>query len=149
MPKFERRVEIEAPVEKVWAIITNPQQWPLWFPGIEAVSAVTGINPGSTFSWQDEDRTGTGTVISLEPNKRMEIMTQMGDDKDSHVFELKADRGFLGLGGSSGCSVEYTLDTMMGGGILAQFIAGGNPKDMLRVKTALDNLKDLVEGKAG
>jgi hypothetical protein len=34
----------------------------------------------------------------------------------------------------------------MGGGILADFIAGGNPKDTLRVKKALDNLKTLAEG---
>lgn len=149
MPKFERQVEIEAPVEQVWAIMTNPQQWPLWFPGIEAVSAVTGVTAGSTFQWQDEGRTGTGTIISIEPEQRLEVMTQMEDDKDSHVFELKANRGFLGLGGSSGCTVEYTLDTMMGGGILSQFLAGGNPKDMLRVKTALDHLKNLAEGKAG
>lgn len=70
----------------------------------------------------------------------------MGDDKDAHLFELKPDRGFLGLGGSHGCRLDYTLDTLMGGGILAQFLAGGNPKDTLRVKKALNSLKDLVEG---
>ena len=145
MPKFERQVEIEAPVETVWAIMTKPQQWPMWFPGIEAVSNVSGVEPGGTFQWQDEGRTGVGSIVSLEPNERLEIMTQMGDDKDSHVFELKPEHGFLGLGGSSGCRLEYTLDTLMGGGILAQFVAGGNPKDSLRVKKALDTLKDLAE----
>ena len=148
MPKFERQVEIEAPMETVWAIMTKPQQWPMWFPGIEAVSNVSGVEPGSTFQWQDEGRTGVGSIVSVEPNERLEIMTQMGDDKDSHVFELKPQRGFLGLGGAHGCRVEYTLDTLMGGGILAQFVAGGNPKDSLRVKKALDNLKDLAEGQA-
>ena len=146
MPKFERQVEIEAPVETVWAIITNPQQWPFWFPGIEAVSNVSEVKPGSTFQWQDEGRTGVGSIVSLEPHERLEVMTQMGDDKDSHLFELRPDRGFLGLGGSHGCRLEYTLDTLMGGGILAQFLAGGNPKDTLKVKKALDSLKDLVEG---
>ncbi|MCB9077836.1 MAG: SRPBCC family protein [Anaerolineaceae bacterium] len=146
MPKFERQVEIEAPVETVWAVITNPQQWPFWFPGIEAVSNVSEVKPGGTFQWQDEGRTGVGTIVSLEPNERLEVMTQMGDDKDAHLFELKPDRGFLGLGGSHGCRLDYTLDTLMGGGILAQFLAGGNPKDTLRVKKALNSLKDLVEG---
>lgn len=146
MPKFERQLEIEAPVETVWSILTNPNQWPLWFPGVEAVSKVTAVERGGTFEWQDEGRSGVGTIVSLEPNERLEIMTQMGDDKDSHLFEVKPDRGFLGFGASSGCQVEYTLDTLMGGGILAQFIAGGNPKDALRVKGALDRLKELAEG---
>jgi hypothetical protein len=34
----------------------------------------------------------------------------------------------------------------MGGGTLANSVAGGNPKDMLRVRTALDQLKTLAEG---
>jgi uncharacterized protein YndB with AHSA1/START domain len=149
MPKFERTIEIEAPVEQVWAIMTNPAQWPQWFPGIEAVSNLGTLREGAAFQWQDEDRTGTGTIVRLEPNERLEVLTQMGDDKDSHLFELRPDRGFLGLGASSGCKVEYTLDTMMSGGILAQFVAGGNPMDVLRVKNALENLKQLAEGQSG
>jgi uncharacterized protein YndB with AHSA1/START domain len=145
MPKFERQVEIEAPPEIVWSILTDPNQWPHWFPGIEAVSNVTSNQVGGTFEWQDEGRTGVGTIVAVEPNQRLEIMTQMGDDKDSHVFELATDRGFLGFGEGHGCRLNYTLDTLMGGGILAAFLAGGNPKDTLRVKTALHNFKELVE----
>jgi hypothetical protein len=33
----------------------------------------------------------------------------------------------------------------MGGGILGNFIAGGNPKDALRVKKAMNMLRKLVE----
>jgi uncharacterized protein YndB with AHSA1/START domain len=145
MPKFERRVEIEAPIEKVWAVMSDPGQWPQWFPGIEAVSNVSAVTAGGSFEWQDEGRTGHGTIVRVEPRERLEIVTQMGDDKDSHVFELRAKRGLLG-GGSGECRVEYTLDTLMGGGILANFVAGGNPKDMLRVKNALNRLKELAEG---
>jgi uncharacterized protein YndB with AHSA1/START domain len=146
MPKFERQIEIEAELEKVWAIMADPKKWAMWFPGIDGVANVTAVKQGGTFDWQDDDRTGIGTIVHLEPNERLEIVTQMGDDKDSHLFELKPDRGFLGLGASHGCRVDYTLDTLMGGGILADFIAGGNPKDTLRVKKALDNLKTLAEG---
>ncbi len=146
MPKFEREVEIGVPVEKAWAVMTNPAHWPQWFPGIEAVSNVSAVEAGGTFEWQDAGRTGHGTIVSVEPMRRLEIVTQMGDGKDSHVFELEAKHGFLGVGGSHECRVKYTLDTLMGGGILANFVAGGNPKDMLRVKTVLDQLKKLIEG---
>lgn len=149
MPKFERSVEIDAPLETVWAVITDPTQWPHWFPGIDAISNVSAVEAGGTFEWQDEGRTGQGRIATIEPMQRLEIMTQMGDDQDLHVFELKAKRGFLGAGSSRECRVEYTLDTLMGGGILANFVAGGNPKDMLRVKNALGRLKKLAQGQAG
>jgi len=144
MPKFERDVEIDAPVEKVWEVITNPDYWPQWFPGVESISNVTSISEGGRFEWTDEGRAGHGTIVSMEPMKRLEINTQMGDDKDAHVFKLRSSGGFLGLGNDE-CTVEYTLDTLMGGGIIGRFVAGGNPKDALRVKKATHSLRKLVE----
>jgi hypothetical protein len=82
----------------------------------------------------------------MEPMKRLEIVTQMGNDKDSHVFELRPSGGFLSLGDDE-CKVEYTLDTLVGGGIVGRFVAGGNPRDMLRVKKAMHALRRLVESK--
>ena len=144
MPKFEREVEIDAPVEKVWEVMTNPDYWPQWFPGIESVSKVTSVSAGGRFDWTDEGKTGRGTIVQMEPMKRLEILTQMGDDRDSHVFKLRPSGGFLGLGEDE-CKVEYTLDTLMGGGILSNFVAGGNPRDALRVKKAINLLRKLVE----
>jgi hypothetical protein len=68
----------------------------------------------------------------------------MGDDKDLHIFKLRESGGFLGLAGDE-TKVEYTLDTLMGGGIIGRFVAGGNPKDAMRVKKALHRLRRLVE----
>ena len=144
MPKFEREVEIDSPVEKVWQVLTNPEHWPQWFPGVDSVSNVALTETGGTFEWTDEGRTGTGEITSLEPGKRMEVMTQLGDDKDLHIFTLRSSGGFFGLAADE-CKIEYKLDTLMGGGILASFIAGGNPKDALRVKKAVHALRKLVE----
>ena len=82
MPKFEREVEIDAPVETVWEVMVNPNHWPQWFPGVESVSNVTSISEGGTFEWSDEGRTGRGAIVKMEPMERLEIMTQMGDDND-------------------------------------------------------------------
>lgn len=144
MPKFERELEIDAPVDKVWEVMINPEYWPQWFPGIESVSNVTSVGEGGTFEWTDEGRAGKGTIAHFEPMKRLEILTQMGSDKDSHVFKLRPSGGFFGLSDDE-CKVEYTLDTLMGGGLLGSFIAGGNPKDALRVKRAVTLLRKLVE----
>jgi len=144
MPKFEREVEIDAPVEKVWEILTNPNHWPKWFPGIDTVSAGTPVHDGASFEWTGDGRTGSGSVVNVEPLKRLEIITQLGDDKDAHVFKLRPSGGFLGMADDE-CRLEYTLDTLMGGGILASFVAGGNPRDAIRVKKAITLLRKLVE----
>ena len=144
MPKFERDIEIDASVEKVWQIMTDPNYWPQWFPGIDSVSKVSTVTAGGTFEWVDDGQVGHGTIVALEPQEFLEILTQLGDDKDSHKFKLKPTGGFLGLAKDE-CKVEYVFDTLMGGGILGNFIAGGNPKDALRVKKAMHNLRRLVE----
>jgi uncharacterized protein YndB with AHSA1/START domain len=144
MPKFERDVEIDAPVETVWKVMTDPNHWPQWFPGIDVDAKVTTTSEGKSFEWTTGDKTGHVTFVNMVPMKRLEIMTQVGDDKDSHVFELHPSGGFFGLRADE-CKVQYTLDTLMGGGILGNFVAGGNPADAMRVKKATHLLRQVVE----
>src|SRR3989304_6592984 len=144
MPKFEREVEIDAPVEKVWEVLINPTHWPQWFPVIDSINQVASIHEGGSFEFVDEGQTGRGTIVKMVPLKHLEILTRIGDDEDSHVFELRESGGFFGMSEDE-CKVEYKLDTLMGGGILGKFVAGGNPKDVLRVKNTKNKLRKLVE----
>jgi len=57
---------------------------------------------------------------------------------------LRLPGGFLGLAKDE-TKVTYELDTLMGGGIISNFVAGGNPKDTLRVKKAVHALRRTVE----
>ena len=97
MPKFEREVEIDAPVEKVWEVITDPKHWQQWFPGVNGAVKATSINEGARFEWTSANQNGKGTIEKMEPKKYLEITTQVGDDKDAHVFKLKPSGGILGL----------------------------------------------------
>ena len=144
MPKFEREVEIDAPVEKVWQVMTDPKYLDQWFPGAESVSNVRWSGTGGAFDWSADRRTGKATIMSMDPMKRLEIVTQVGDDKDSHVFELRPSGGFLGMNADE-CKVTYTLDTLMGKGFITNFVAGGNPIDSRRVTKAMNRLRKLVE----
>jgi len=144
MPKFEREVEIDATVEKVWNVVIDPMQWQKWLPGIDDEASITTSRADVSIEWMSGEKKGRASIVNSEPMKRLEIMTQVGDDKDSHTFKLRPSGGFLGLNDDE-CKVEYTLDTLMGGGILGNFIAGGNPKDALRVKKAMIMLRKLVE----
>ncbi len=144
MPKFERDVEIDAPVEAVWNALINPEYWSQWFPGVDTGATVAPAGEDNLFEWKSEERSGKVKIVKAEALKHLEITSQVGDDRDSHVFKLRPSGGFLGMGADE-CKVEYTLDTLMGGGILGNFLAGGNPKDALRVKKAMHLFRKLVE----
>lgn len=144
MPKFERDVEIDAPVETVWKVLIDPSHWPQWFPGVDSVESVPALTKGAQFNWTNAGKTGQITIVQMDPLKRLEVLTQLGSDQDSHVFELNQSGGFLGLKADE-TRVNYTLDTLMGGGILGSFIAGGNPQDALRVTKTTHLLRQVVE----
>lgn len=144
MPKFERDVEIDAPVDVVWKVMTDPSHWPQWFPGVDAVASTTPLTQGESFNMTSGGQTGQVTIVGLEPMKHLKVLTQLGSDQDSHEFTLQPAGGFMGLKADE-CKVDYTLDTLMGGGMLASFVAGGNPKDAMRVNKATHLLRQLVE----
>jgi hypothetical protein len=61
-----------------------------------------------------------------------------------HVFEFKPSGGFLGMNADE-CKVTYKLDTLQGGGVLTNFVLGGNPVDTRKVVKAMNRLRKLVE----
>lgn len=99
---------------------------------MDSVSNVTSMNKGGGFDGSSASRTGHAIIASMDPMIRLEIRVQMGDDQDSHVFVLQSRGGFLGLHAEE-CSIDYTLEPLMGGGILGDFLARGNPADAMRV----------------
>ena len=144
MPKFERSMSVEAPIENVWAVVSDPSRWSQW---LEGIGPVTGgaLQSGATYQWQAEKDSGTVTVEDVEPNHRLTLLTQVGNDQDRHTITLRPHRGGLfGLGGAHGTDIEYEFDTLMRRGPIGEFLAGGNPVDQLRVKHTLDKLQALV-----
>jgi len=39
--RFESRIDINAPVEKVWALIDKLEEWPKWMPSIKKIERVS------------------------------------------------------------------------------------------------------------
>ncbi|HNR02260.1 MAG TPA: SRPBCC family protein [Anaerolineaceae bacterium] len=144
MPKFEREIEIDAPIEKVWEALIKPEYWPQWLPGIGTVTNAVTTAEGVTFDFNGTIGSGQGTITKFEPMRKLEILTQVDKDKDLHKFELKATGGLFGLKADE-CKVEYELDTLAGGGILGNFVSGGNPADAIRVKKTMHLFRKLVE----
>ena len=58
--RSKREIEIAAPPEVVWEVLTGFEQWPLWNPDVKSISINGPVEPGSEFRW----KAGPGTIVS-------------------------------------------------------------------------------------
>jgi len=56
----KREVEIAAPPEVVWDVLTGFAEWPQWNPEVKSMSFDGPVGAGSTFRW----KAGPGTIVS-------------------------------------------------------------------------------------
>ena len=54
-------LDIDAPIETVWSVLTAVEEWPSWNPDVKAVSLAGPFAEGSTFRW----KAGPGTITSV------------------------------------------------------------------------------------
>jgi uncharacterized protein YndB with AHSA1/START domain len=146
MAKFEQSVNIGASVDTVWSILESPEQWPQWLPGVEGVTGFAGMQAGSKFRFEAGGQAGTGSVIRVEPKRVLRIVTETGGHEATHSFDL-GQRGVFGGSGKS--RLRYTLEYKAVGGALGEFVAGGNPADMIKAKNTVTRVKELAEREAG
>ena len=146
--KFDQHVDINAPAGTVWAVLIDSSTWPQWLPDVEQVTNASEVTPGGTFQFQKGGESGSGSITLVdEASYRIKIVTQAGAVPETHTFDVDRSGGFLGLGGND-ARLKYTLEYDPPGGFLSDFVAGGNPKDMLKVKHTLEKVKGLAEGRA-
>lgn len=145
--KFDQHIGIDATMDHVWSILTDPNKWPLWFPGMEEVTNFTGVADGSTFQFKQDDHVGTGSIVDVdEGNRRIKVVTQAGGSQVTHTFDVDRAGGVFGIGGND-ARLRYTMEYDPPGGFIGDFIASGNPADMLKVKHVLEKVKDLAEAR--
>jgi uncharacterized protein YndB with AHSA1/START domain len=83
-------VEIAAPPEVVWDVLTRLRDWPEWNPEVKSMSFDGPIAPGSEFRW----KAGPGTIVStfeqVEPPRRIKWR---GRINAVHEWRLEASHG--------------------------------------------------------
>lgn len=144
MAEFEQRIDIDAPVATVWAIVNDSRQWPAWFPEMDEVQDIGSAEVGETFTWERDGKRATGKVVRAEDQSRMQLVTEADGHRQTHTFALRSRGGVFGVGGR-GARLDYTLEYEARGGFIGEFIARGNPVDMLRVRNMLKQIKALAE----
>jgi hypothetical protein len=149
MVKFEQRVKISAPVDTVWGILKNPSTWPLWFTEIGQLTNLSGVETGGTFQYKSGDEMAAGSIVHVDEEQGViKVVTQEGSVPVTHSFDVDRRGGIFGLGGDNS-QLTYLMEYDPPGGVLSDFVASGNPADLLKLKKTLDRIKDLAEKQAG
>jgi uncharacterized protein YndB with AHSA1/START domain len=58
--RSRREIEIAAPPEAVWDVLTHFEEWPQWNREVKSMSFDGPVAPGSEFRW----KAGPGTIVS-------------------------------------------------------------------------------------
>lgn len=66
-----REILIHAPVEKVWQIQSDIENWSAWQPDITSAKLDGGLKMGSTFRWKAQGLTITSRLYTVEPPHRL------------------------------------------------------------------------------
>jgi hypothetical protein len=145
--KFDQHIDIDAPPDVVWSTIIDSKTWPMWFPDLDQVENANAVQGGGSFSWHSGGEVGSGSIALVdESSYRLKLVTKLGESEVTHTFDVDRSGGFLGMGGNDS-RLRYTMEYDPPGGFIGDFIAGGNPKDMIKVKQTLQKVRDLTEGR--
>jgi hypothetical protein len=86
-------VEIDAPIDRVWGVLTAIESWPAWNPDVKGVTIDGPVAEGTTFRW----KAGPGTITSrIEKVDRPRLVAWSGRTlgiRAIHVWRLEAQNG--------------------------------------------------------
>ncbi len=98
MPVVTRSIEIKAPVEKVFQVVTEPDNWTRYVSSLVEVTDRSQDIPakGSTFAWKYRmmgfNFGGSGTVTDNQPNEAFAMTLESKFPiKESYVFKDTGD----------------------------------------------------------
>jgi uncharacterized protein YndB with AHSA1/START domain len=123
----KREIEISAPAEVVWDVLTRFEDWPRWNPDVKSMSYDGPLAPGSEFRW----KAGPGTIVStleqVEPPRLVRWRGRTMSIQALHEWRLEprgdgtaveTEESFSGLAARLfRRSLQKTLDKTLGEGL--------------------------------
>ena len=60
-------IDVAAPVETVWRVLTDLERWPSWNPDVTSMSVNGPLANGTVFRWKAGTRTIVSTIEQVDP----------------------------------------------------------------------------------
>lgn len=133
--RSSRSIQVAAPPEVVWDVLTGFADWPKWNPDVKSMSFDGPLEPGSTFRWKSGPGTIVSTLEEVDPPRRVRWRGRTMSIAALHEYRLEQRDG--------GTRVE-TEETFSG--LLARLMRGSLQKTLDRaLEQGLDHLKAEAE----
>jgi len=141
MPKLNNSININAPVEKVFAYLSDPRNTTEWFVGMTEVTDVSGSGVGQHSRW-------TYTMIGIPfhgdskltehvPNQRL-VFEQEGGITSTMTFTFTPHEG----GTKLGLDIDYTIPVPVLGKMAEKVVFKRNQRE---AQMSMENIKERSE----
>ncbi|MBT8451515.1 MAG: SRPBCC family protein [Deltaproteobacteria bacterium] len=141
MPTIDKSIDIGAPVEKVFAYLSDPRNSPEWFVGMTEVTDVSGSGVGQHNRW-------TYTMIGIPfhgdskltehvPNQRL-VFQQEGGITSIMTFTFAPHDS----GTKLGLDIDYTIPVPVLGKLAEKAVFKRNQRE---AQMSMENIKERLE----
>ncbi|MBW1905672.1 MAG: SRPBCC family protein [Deltaproteobacteria bacterium] len=142
MPKIHNSINISAPVEKVFAYVTDPMSPLEWFVGMTEVTDVSGSGVGQhnrwTYSMIGIPFHGESEQTEYVPNQRS-VSKQEGGIKSIMTFTFAPHEG----GTKLDMDIDYTIPVPVLGKLAEKVVFKRNQRE---AQMSMENIKGTMEG---
>ena len=144
MPTIRNSIRINAPVEKVFAYVTQPTNSLEWMVSLTEVRNVTGSGVGQRWGWEYTmvgiPFQGESTVTQSVPNK-LHVFTSKGGITSKFTWSFAPEQGGTRLD----MDVEYSIPGKVLGRLAERLVLRRNERE---AALNIHNIKEHVEGVA-
>lgn len=129
-------IEINADSEKIWRLMSDIENWPVWNNEIKSVTLHGDFAVGTKFSWKTGNGTISSTLETLEPLRLMSWSGKLLGINAVHVWRITP---------SSGGSCTVTTEESWNG-LLPKLFKKSSKKALSKaVSTGLRFLKEAAQ----
>lgn len=141
MVAVKRDVVIEAPLERVFALVSDPTRMPEWLPGLVEVRVLLGTGAGQQFEWTYKMAgillRGQSVVVEFVPNERA-VHQNIGAIPSTWTYTVEPhDEGT-----TLTIEADYTIPVPVLGKMAEHVAARRNARDL---EAALLDIKETLE----
>jgi uncharacterized protein YndB with AHSA1/START domain len=92
----QARIEIAAPPDRVWELLSNIERWPTWNSLVEKAELNGPLHPGSVFKWKSKGFALTSTLREVTPKRRLAWTGKAFGTRAVHIWEMEeANQGTM------------------------------------------------------